>query len=163
MKDDEDTFLSQLVARPADDELRQVYADWLLWRNAPDDLERARFLRGQPGEGPEPPGGSALDPAWIARVDRTAIEGCSVLTVAFECPRRWEVLEPTDRPRVRSCGACRQHVYHCATVSEALSHTQLGHCVAIRSTAIRRAGDLDATAEMAWMGRFLPPDDGSDR
>jgi uncharacterized protein (TIGR02996 family) len=78
---EEDAFLRAVLARPADDAPRLVYADWLDDRG---ESERAEFLRadaalsGQPLADPRTPAVAtrvrelalALDPDWVALVRR---------------------------------------------------------------------------------------------
>lgn len=140
------------------DDARMVYADWLEERG---ETVRAEFLRVDTGD----PANAArlrelspqLDVAWRARVARVPLENCNSagaeppLAFAFECPRTWSALAPTDRTEVRFCNACERHVYYCATISDAQhrAHYQ-GECVAVDTALVRRPGDL--IVKMRTMG-----------
>lgn len=137
---DEEAFLDKIGAAPQDDSARLVYADWLEEQGD----GRAAFLRAQVAGVRLPEAEAAQDPAWLARVDRTAIENCRELTFAFRCPKRWEQLARVpDDERTRFCGTCEKPVYHCATVAEAQEHARQGRCVAVNAQALRRPGDLE--------------------
>jgi hypothetical protein len=129
-----------------------VYADWLSEQDHRKERARAAFLRAQ-AEG-RPPTGSkrTLGADWLARVDRTGIDRCDAeLSFSFECPKRWEALVPTERPKVRSCAACQEEVYWCATVEEARGYAMRGRCVAVCSLEPRQPGDL----RVVRMGRMM--------
>jgi hypothetical protein len=110
-------------------------------------------LRAQ-GKGKAPRSAGSLGKGWLARVDKTGIDNCTAsLRFSFECPRRWQDLQPTARDTVRSCAACQQEVHFCVTVAEAREHALAGHCVAVSSLEPRRPGDLSVVR----MGRFMAP------
>jgi hypothetical protein len=46
------------------------------------------------------------------------------------CPRRWDVLDTTDRPDVRRCSECNEEVHFCATDAETIAHARAGHRIA---------------------------------
>jgi uncharacterized protein (TIGR02996 family) len=146
---DEEELLSQLVASPADDALRLVYADWLEERGD----RRAAFLRAQVS-GAKPPRPSVKralkDPQWLAKVDRTDIENCGEPQFKFRCPLKWQALAPLDEG-VRYCGVCRREVFYCASLDEARQHARQGHCVAVASPIPRSPGDLEDLIEMGEM------------
>ena len=50
---------------------------------------------------------------------------------AFECPRMWETLAPTDDPKVRHCADCQQRVYFEDSLAAVESRALAGQCVAI--------------------------------
>jgi hypothetical protein len=56
----------------------------------------------------------------------------NALHFAFECPRSWDSLSPTEQPSVRHCDHCSQLVYLCADAEGAKRHGRVGHCVAVR-------------------------------
>ncbi len=169
--DEETPFLEALCAQPHDDDLRQVYADWLEERGDPRGellrieskltrlpakgrqvrrlLARLRALR------------STVDPAWLARVDNTAVEGCS--TFAFECPKQWEQLKQTADPFTRVCESCKKKVFYCGTLELAQRHADRGHCVAVDSRLTRRPADLhldplrDPQHSLMVLGMPAPP------
>lgn len=105
-------LLANIVSAPRDDTVRLVYADWLEERQD----GRAALVRAQVrGKLPRFDTGLKLDPAWLARIDRSRIEGCR----RAECPGQWEQLIAGDDPLVRSCSLCLRDVHHCTTHSEA--------------------------------------------
>ncbi len=50
---------------------------------------------------------------------------------AFECPRMWETLTPTDHPNVRHCADCQQSVYFEESLAAVESRALAGQRVAI--------------------------------
>jgi uncharacterized protein (TIGR02996 family) len=164
----DEAFIQDIVAHPKDDALRLIYADWLDEQGDP----RAAFLRLDVEMAALPDTDKrkerlrkrlqrvrkSIDPAWLARLDRTAIENCEP-RFAFECPRRWESLQLTGDDKVRFCNACRKPVFHCDTLQEAQGHAWDGECVAIDSRFPRTPGDLRTGEEVisVRMGRWLPP------
>ncbi|HNN97674.1 MAG TPA: hypothetical protein PKI03_35655 [Pseudomonadota bacterium] len=50
---------------------------------------------------------------------------------AFECPRMWETLSPTDDPKVRHCADCQQAVYFEDSPAAVEYRALAGQCVAI--------------------------------
>jgi uncharacterized protein (TIGR02996 family) len=151
---EDEGFLRALLAHPDDTTTRLVYADWLDERGDP----RGEFLRlelrlAELGGDERSPWirdrllelRQAIDPAWLARLDRTKIDRCA-LRFAYRCPLRWEKLRPTDDPTQRYCVHCREIVFHCATIEEAREHARQGDCVAVDSRLTRpgrpaRGGD----------------------
>src|SRR5271165_3238904 len=145
----DDAFCRAIAEAPEDTARRLVYADWLEEQGDPraefiradlrlaamsaDDLDRP-WLQDQLQEM-----STALDPAWLARLDRTPIENCVLpptppqgsrrtrrraaaaakearLDFAYACPLRWELLPEGADAGVRDCAACGKPVFHCATV-----------------------------------------------
>lgn len=53
----------------------------------------------------------------------------------FKCPKRWDALQPTDRPDVRFCDTCKENVYFCATPEQLLERTGQRRCVAFRAAS----------------------------
>ncbi len=166
---DDNAFLAAVTSNPSDNELRQVYADWLEEQGDP----RGEFLRLEaqlPTLSPKERWAARerlellkgrIGPGWLALMDRTAVAGC--FHFEFQCPQRWESLKLTDDASVRFCETCRKRVFHCSTVRHAQRHALRGHCVAIDSTLVRKPGDLktditrDPEATRMMMGRFAPP------
>src|SRR5262245_51869034 len=148
--DHDEAFIQDILEHPEDPSLRLIYADWLDERDDP----RARFLRleaelaGASGRKAQRPLRyrlrrlrEGIDPGWLARLDRTAVENCE-LQFEFECPKRWEKLTRTDDANVRFCDSCQKNGYHCGSVAQASRHAWAGHCVAVDSRTARREGDL---------------------
>ena len=148
----EEAFLQALVAKPNDDVTRQVYADWLEEQDDEGATTRAAFLRlelelaakkGRRGRRQKERRELAvlLEPAWLAVVDKVPIERC---TFAFECPRKWENLQPIEgSTTTRFCDACKKNVHYCDSIADAREHAREGRCVAIDARLVRRPGDLD--------------------
>src|SRR4051794_27421991 len=100
----EDAFLDAIFASPSADGPRRMYADWLEERGD----ARGEFLRLDCELAGLPPGGvrreplearlgelrPSLDHAWLVAVERAAVGNCPP-RLAFECPRRWDLLVPT--------------------------------------------------------------------
>ena len=61
---------------------------------------------------------------------RNAIRNCT-FTFIFQCPMNWNDLDHTKQDRVRVCRVCKERVFLCRTASEALTHANIGHCVAL--------------------------------
>src|SRR5262245_55741121 len=103
-----------MLSSPEDSTPLRVYSYWLVDRadprseflrltvaaaEAPDDESRSQ------AEGRIREVRAALDPRWLALLDRAAIELCE-FRFAYRCPQRWERLELTDDEFVRFCGQC---------------------------------------------------------
>jgi len=162
-----DPVEEQLIAAVAagDHTSRTVYADWLEERG---EAPRAEFLRiqdrlvGMRADDPAFRAGRErlealareLDVEWRFAVARPAIEGC--LALELPCPKEWGSLAATDRPHIRSCGACDRQVYYCESLAEARLHVRRGDCVAIDIGIRRRSGDLDETSPALVMGAYVP-------
>ena len=165
----DDNFLAQLLAGPAANDTRLVYADWLEERGDPASAAKAEFLRVtvELAAGRGPKGwrkarrkrlqelAAGLDTGWLAVVSRLAVENCQCkredaepgrrhdIRFDFLCERRWKGLRPTDDPAVRFCDGCRHNVYYCDTIGEARHHAWDQHCIAVDLGVIRREGDLE--------------------
>ena len=154
---DEDAFLIALRNNPNDETTRLVYADWLDERNDP----RGAFVRLEREYIALPPADKrraelatqlrglarTLDRAWLRIVSRPAVENCGAedaFKMAFECPKRWDQLQPTDNPRVRHCDACQQSVHYCDTIVEARAKAGRSECVAIALPVRRVPGDMQS-------------------
>jgi uncharacterized protein (TIGR02996 family) len=143
---------------------RLVYADWLARRG---EVARAEFLRLDHALVAMSPLDERflwslhrlrelapqISVDWRSRVARSAIEGCLARGVA--CPGEWRRL-PTDHDDVRTCGACGEAVYYCATIQLAQELIQQGQRVAIDITCNRWSGDLGK--QCASCRGHIPPD-----
>jgi uncharacterized protein (TIGR02996 family) len=161
----EEAFIQHIQAHPDDAGLRLIYADWLEERGD----SRAAFLRAEAELAALSKKNKRradlrarlremaqeIDPAWLAALDRAPIEACDHERFEFECPKRWEELQPTREGTVRVCEACRENVYYCGTVNEARLHAGEGHCVAVDSRQERTPQDVEPRRLM--MGRMAPP------
>jgi uncharacterized protein (TIGR02996 family) len=169
-------FLANLLADPADDATRLVYADWLEEQGDPGSAARAEFLRatarlaaltGRQQAKAELDKrlrqlAAGLDTDWLAVVSRLPIENCQRKWARavgrpsgeglfrFLCDRRWENLQTTDDQAVRFCEGCRKKVHYCDTITEARRHAERGHCIAIDLGVIRRSEDLEP--RRMWLG-----------
>lgn len=76
----------------------------------------------------------------------------------FVCDKRWETLHPTDKPDVRHCSVCNEHVHQCTTVPEAETHARAGHCIAVSSDLVQKATGRNYSA---MVGRPDPIGDWS--
>src|SRR5262245_33612921 len=146
---DDRAFINAIIANPDDNDLRLVYADWLEERGDP----RGEFLRLEAAAARSTEASDFLakhgrlqelrqliDRGWLAQMGRSKIELCQV-EFAFQCPKKWENLQITDKPPVRFCDACRQNVYYCHSIEEAQRHAWKGHCVAVDAGVARKPGD----------------------
>lgn len=175
---DEGSFLRAILANPADDLPRLVYADWLDEQQTDEATRKARFIRLQhvmrgqnPAEGAQKRNrywveqlAGALPVGWLAAVSHAGVENCAAggtaindwrlrrsldtVEFAYECPVDWAAMTPTDDEKVRHCGKCEQHVYFCETIAEAQHHAWAGECVAVNLAVKRMAGDLDRPMPM---------------
>lgn len=171
--DEEDAFLRKLREQPANDLTRLVYADWLDERGTPEATAKAEFLRLIADA--ELTGRFAgrvkqlvrqLDAGWLAVVSKLPIENCHVsedphpdwpamgVRIAFECPKRWEELTPTEDANERHCGECQRTVHYCHTAEELRTHATVRDCVAVALTVRRRRGDLVVELPDMVMGEF---------
>ena len=48
----------------------------------------------------------------------------------FQCPQRWENLEPTDQPGVKHCGECDRDVHKATNKAQLLKLGDEGKCAA---------------------------------
>jgi uncharacterized protein (TIGR02996 family) len=129
---------------------RLRYADWLDRRGEPARAELLRLDHALHAMRADDPRFiptlqriRALAPRvsidWRSRVSRAAIEGCGAYGVT--CPTYWRAL-PATADDVRTCPACHDKVYYCATLPLAQERVQQGQCVAIDATCERWPNDL---------------------
>jgi len=50
--------------------------------------------------------------------------------MAYECPKNWFELTPTDRATIKHCDTCRQDVFLCLEQDELIERIAEGVCVA---------------------------------
>jgi uncharacterized protein (TIGR02996 family) len=159
---DDDAFIRAILAAPADDLPRLVYADWLDDHGDATAATKSEFLRltaaGRADVGDRQKRlrqlAAKLDADWLAAVSRLPLENCSAkraepparrelpLRFDFLCDRRWEDLTPTADRAIRRCDSCRESVHYCNTIDDARRHARAGECVAVSLGVIRRSGDL---------------------
>lgn len=172
--DDERPFLHRAFDQALGDGERLAYADLVEGR----DPGRAEWLRLEV----ELHARATDDPAVLARfielayavgldfadaLLRDVIMNCGSdgarqaaprVRFAFACPKRWQMLAPTDNAAVRFCAQCSERVYYCGTVAEAETRAFAGQCIAIP----RRLSDGGIESE-PQLGRPDPVRDWADR
>lgn len=171
---DESDFLPTLLANPADDTTRLVYADWLDERDDTESKAKAQFLRAtvrlvEPDcTGAErearrqemQPLAAKLPTDWLAVVSRLQVESCGAKRAAsdlweryrrqfdFVCDKRWDEMTVTGDADIRLCEECKESVHYCDTITAARGHAAQGHCVAVDLGIIRRENDLSPPVMM---------------
>lgn len=112
---------------------------------------------------------------WWALVTRTApIRNCGSgpeaprpVRFAYECPRTWESLSPTDDGGARHCSTCARLVYLCRSREEAEERARRGECITISASSWARVsreftstctGRPDPIA--MWSDRVFPGEGG---
>ncbi len=157
---DEGSFLRAILANPADDLPRLVYADWLDEQQSEVASRKAEFLRLESQLSRSTPPkqmrkrisqrlqvlAAEMDTSWLAVVSKVELENCGV-QFEFHCPKRWEQLTPLEATDRRYCGECQREVVYCDTIMDARRHAWAGECVAVDVGVIRRDGDLDPELE----------------
>ncbi len=142
---EEQAFIRAILDQPADTALRLVYADWLEERGDAESMRRAEFLRvecemdGLPTNHPKRAQRQTrlrelrakIDDEWWQQLDWAPVDYC--VKFEYQCPQRWDSLQPTDDPAVRHCPECRQKVYYCRSAREVERRADSGECVAIDS------------------------------
>jgi uncharacterized protein (TIGR02996 family) len=186
---DDVAFISAILANPSENGPRLVYADWLDERGDP----RGTFLRWQCELFTIPPDDeyrrilqdriraycATIDPAWLAKVIRAAIELCHFeerltsqqrmrlrlrrllqpdrpVQFEFACPKKWEYLELTKDASIRHCDTCQRDVYLSANIEDARNNARIGRCIALDCRVVRREGDLFPGEELVVGRPALP-------
>ena len=164
---DEGGFLKAILANPADDLPRLVYADWLDEQQTEEASRKAEFLRlmtSITGETRVDVRANTeerltllarhLPTNWLPIVSRLEIENCPAAGNAVEypppvaqvfdyvCPKDWGLLTAKEEVEDRFCERCQQTVHYCDTITSARRHAADGHCIAIDLGVIRRDNDL---------------------
>jgi uncharacterized protein (TIGR02996 family) len=159
-------FFQAIAAKPEDETCRLVFADWLEERGD----ARAEFLRVDSALATEQASDerraelrarwaefwATLPGPWQTVLGRSLIENCRPsrpvedfrLRFKFQCPKKWDNLNPTKEGAVRFCACCNRSVYYCHSVDEAKEHAGQGHCVAVKIGIRRSPGDLDEEAQL---------------
>lgn len=78
---------------------------------------------------------------WWAAVRRSSpIRNCGSassserpIRFAYECPRTWDTLDPTNDPSARHCGTCAKLVHLCRSRDEAEVRARRGECITLSS------------------------------
>ena len=179
---EEGSFVRAILTNPADDLPRMVYADWLDEQQTEVATDKADFLRlvvalrnGQQRKGDRVRVrqlAGRLPSGWLVAVSHAAVENCAVagtathgrklrqsletVSFAFECPKQWAAMTPTDDDKVRHCEACKKNVYYCDTLHQARHHAWAGDCVAVTLAVPRVKGDLNPIPRML-AGIVAPP------
>jgi uncharacterized protein (TIGR02996 family) len=120
MTETENAFLAALLANPADDGTRLVYADWL---EAEGHRFAAHYIRAELANDVDVDRnemtGKAVwgrtTPEWRVLIRRAQFGGCYL----ENCPTYWHMLE-ANRQRIfeRMCGKCHQPVLYCRSTGE---------------------------------------------
>ena len=176
---DEGGFLKAILANPADDLTRLVYADWLDEQETDEATRKAEFLRltaalvseqtewkRQIYQNKIKKLARHLPTDWLPVVSRLPIENCvaagnavrrplQTIEFEFECPKQWEQLTPTDAVGVRYCDACRQNVYYSESIDDAKRNAAQGRCVAVCVALPRSRWDLYPQVR-ATVGKLSP-------
>jgi uncharacterized protein (TIGR02996 family) len=168
---DEVAFLQAILANPADDAPRLVYADWLDEQGDDFAAAKATYLRMTTAHAEASRTGGprqqvleellrllapALNSEWLKLVSQVPVENCTLFE--FECPKRWEKMEVTHEPGVRLCSTCERPVYYSETIDEARANAWQGRCVAVELSLPRQPGDLESPTFLL-AGEFSIPDD----
>jgi uncharacterized protein (TIGR02996 family) len=157
---DEGSFLPAVLANPADDLPRLVYADWLDEQQTEEASRKAEFLRLECQLARSTPPkrervrigkrlqvlAAELETDWLAVVSKVWLENCGI-QFEVQCPKKWDQLTPTDAAYHRFCSECHRLVVYCDTIMDARRHAWAGECVAVDVGVIRREGDLDPELE----------------
>jgi hypothetical protein len=61
----------------------------------------------------------------------------------FHCPQKWDKLDPTGHPLIRSCRVCRCDVHYCATARDALRQAHQGRCIVLADREPEPGHDRD--------------------
>jgi uncharacterized protein (TIGR02996 family) len=146
-------LLAALHANPADDDLRQVYGDWLEENGHAKEAEvisLEREIRDGEGRIDDAALGrlgfrlrtlaASLPFSWRVAVTRPKIENCHQ---RHACPRTWERLSSTESLVVRHCEACAQPVHFAETMDIARHHVSQNHRVALDVSVERYPRDLE--------------------
>lgn len=148
-----EALLDAIKENPSDDDLRQVYADWLEEHGRAEESELLAIEVLIRTLGPEDrrlrPLADRLrhlarlvSPEWRLAVARPPIENCS-LTFELTCPKKWDKLAPTGDPTIRTCSACQESVYFAPNVTLARLLAKRGHCVTVDLAQERWPHDLE--------------------
>jgi hypothetical protein len=97
-------------------------------------------------------------------MDQARVKNCP-LSFAFQCPRQWDKLQPTDDPRTRFCPQCQTNVHYCRSAEEARQCAATGACVALDVQLVQSKSAPQASEDMGFItlvaGRLerppLPP------
>lgn len=96
---------------------------------------------------------------WVLNCGEAAEEPPPV-RFAFECPRSWETLTPTDAQNERHCSQCERRVYLCRDRAEAERRAMAGQCIAV---AAALAGQVSGEVSRHITGQPHPPSLWADR
>jgi hypothetical protein len=92
----------------------------------------------------------------------TVIENCPM---AFECPKTWDALTPTENASIRHCDECDEDIIFCDDQSHLAILIKSGQCVAyfveqnreVVKVISRPAGSSDSGAFMDWLENDYEP------
>ncbi|MCI0460370.1 MAG: TIGR02996 domain-containing protein [Gemmataceae bacterium] len=147
---DEQALLNAVLTAPEDDQLRQVYADWLEEQGDP----RGEFLRldaSLPVLSRRKRYAArdrlrelyaVINEDWLALICRAEIDRCPPSHSHPPCPKRWGRLERTEDPFIRTCGSCGKQVFYCDTLALAQRHAKRGHIIVLAPCITQKPGDI---------------------
>lgn len=112
---------------------------------------------------------------WALVGRKSALRNCGAggvpgkVRFSFQCPERWETLDPTANPEIRSCPRCEETVRLCRTREEAESEARRGGCIAVSwalTEKVRHSLSLYVTGRpdpvKLWADAIFPDDRSSD-
>jgi hypothetical protein len=165
--------LRPLLGGTGTDEDRHRYFSWLEGQQSPRG-EVARRLSALE-RSPDAANRAALEEAlqrvsgawwalvrpvpWLLNCGEAAGQPAEV-RFAYECPRSWETLEPTEEEGQRFCGRCRERVFLCPNREEAERQALAGRCIAVPSSLAR---EVSEAVSRLVVGRPHPPSLWADR
>ncbi len=77
------------------------------------------------------------------RASKSPIKNCPFpFKFAYECPEKWESLEPTDDPKIRYCHVCRHSVRMINTETEYNAAYGKNECVALEVIEKPKTGPI---------------------
>jgi uncharacterized protein (TIGR02996 family) len=161
-----DELLEAIKLNPRDDELRQVYGDWLEEQGRAEESELLAIEMLIRTLGPDDRRltplsdrlrhlASLVSPDWRMSVARPPIENCPI-KFELTCPKKWDNLEPTADPTIRTCNACQENVYFAPTVKIARLLAKQGHCVSVDVAQSRHPNDLEEDDQPIYYVGRLP-------
>jgi len=77
--------------------------------------------------------------------------GCQPESAHYQCPRRWNELEPTDSIDVRFCEGCAKKVHWVKNAASIQRHLAAGHCIAM-SRDYQEVWQQGPRSPGVWMG-----------
>jgi uncharacterized protein (TIGR02996 family) len=147
-----DDLFRALAENPADDELRQVYGDWLEENDRTDDAELLRLDRERPTTEAIAKLAQNVDADWREKLLDPPIEGCR----REGCPNSWARCA-LKADSTRTCRACDEPVAYAKTLASAQSLFLLDRRFVVDRAVARRERDLQAVLAVRPQEQ-LPPE-----